>query len=941
MVLKISSTYEIILLTIYSICINSSLFSQSSIPDSRKAYDYIFENYEYKKVNKEKLLKQLNSLSTIHRIERDTGYLMHNYLYQFIHSLQNYNIKKAEHLKEYIPQLIDKYNYKCQYQYMSDYHYSLSQYYFDIGELNRAKNSIEKAFYYYSFGQGSSYHIYDAYSNYARIYEYKNEYHFALLYYNLANTFIRFNINSDEHFMMDIKLDRIYNKIDECHSNNYFYKSAQTFFPFIDHDRYPTYKANFELYSIDKLIREESYTEENFNSLNIDTAYYNKHKLAIFLIKKADISYYKNDYVQAKKEYYEALQYGNKNETLNGYDLIHIHFRLANIYFNTHKYEKSINHLKKAIALICPNCFNNTNNKTLEIRNYIKLIELLNFYNKILIKYDINNYINNSIRLNQLLLKSMFESHYSSNTIFKEIVKQRTFNDEIIFNLIRKNKIEEAAIISSSSKSIYLKYQFRESKLKYGSKYGLKEFQKISDLEHKLNQLKDNLLSPSDSYLDKPTKTTITTVRSNNHDINLEKYFITNTDLTKLEQSLIDYDSLDKLDSYIQNTNLKDIKLPKSAALIEYYLGQSNLYTFIITKNNINVVSSKIDSTLNYHIYNLNNHIRSINSEVTFDSYIESSEYLYNILLKDAVEKLDSKINQLYIIPDNEINYVPFSALFEKSPLEAKDSRYDLLPYFAKDYNISYHYSSTLLDFDNKILRSDLSGFAPSFNSEYSSTEQLDKLLYNQDEVLVIKGITDGKIHIDSAATLPNLRHSFNNYRIAHLATHATCNDSLPSESKIHLEDGALHAYEIYNMPHNLDLAVLSACQTGDGALKKGEGIMSLARAFISSGCKSVITSLWNVNDQNSAVLMKSFYQHLWDGKTIGQSLTSAKREYLENTNSVLQAHPYHWATFIAIGNSDMAISRTPWGDICLLILLVVIAAILFVWFYRTRRNVD
>ncbi len=390
--------------------------------------------------------------------------------------------------------------------------------------------------------------------------------------------------------------------------------------------------------------------------------------------------------------------------------------------------------------------------------------------------------------------------------------------------------------------------------------------------------------------------------------------------------------------------SVKHIKkniLNKKSALIEYFLGKDNLYTFIITKDGLEVVSTEIDSILNKHIYNLNSHIRSLTSEVTFDSYVESSEYLYNVLLKDVKSKLDPKVNQLYIIPDNEINYIPFSALFEKAPEDSREHRYDLLPYFGKEYDISYHYSSSLLDYDGKVLNSDLSGFAPSFTSDYSNSEKLDQLLYNQDEVLLIKDITDGHINIDSAATLPNLRQSFNDYRIAHLATHATCNDSLPFESKIHLEDGALHAYEIYNMPHNLDLAVLSACQTGDGALKKGEGIMSLARAFISSGCKSVITSLWNVNDQNSAVLMKSFYQHLWDGKTIGQSLASAKREYLENTNSVLQAHPYHWATFIAIGNSDMAISRTPWGDISLLILLVIVAAILFVWFYRTRRYVD
>ena len=142
------------------------------------------------------------------------------------------------------------------------------------------------------------------------------------------------------------------------------------------------------------------------------------------------------------------------------------------------------------------------------------------------------------------------------------------------------------------------------------------------------------------------------------------------------------------------------------------------------------------------------------------------------------------------------------------------------------------------------------------------------------------------------------------------------------------MEDGPLYAYEIYNMPHELDLAVLSACQTGDGALKKGEGIMSLARAFISSGCKSVITSLWNVNDQNSSPLMTSFYEHVWTGKTVGESLGQSKRDYLNSASSTLQAHPYNWATFIAIGKADMAIFRVPWAELFLLLLLVLLTSL-------------
>ena len=105
---------------------------------------------------------------------------------------------------------------------------------------------------------------------------------------------------------------------------------------------------------------------------------------------------------------------------------------------------------------------------------------------------------------------------------------------------------------------------------------------------------------------------------------------------------------------------------------------------------------------------------------------------------------------------------------------------------------------------------------------------------------------------------------------------------------------------------------------------------MSLARAFISSGCKSVITSLWNVNDQKSVKIMEHFYTHLYEGETVGKSLTQAKRDYLSNVNSVLDAHPYHWATFITVGNADMAIPTMPWQYIMIAIALLILAAFIY-----------
>ena len=73
-----------------------------------------------------------------------------------------------------------------------------------------------------------------------------------------------------------------------------------------------------------------------------------------------------------------------------------------------------------------------------------------------------------------------------------------------------------------------------------------------------------------------------------------------------------------------------------------------------------------------------------------------------------------------------------------------------------------------------------------------------------------------------------------------------------------------LHTYEIYNLDLNGELALLSACSTGNGKLQKGEGVLSLARAFTYAGMPSVVMTLWDVEDISSGNIIPSFYQLTW-----------------------------------------------------------------------------
>lgn len=626
----------------------------------------------------------------------------------------------------------------------------------------------------------------------------------------------------------------------------------------------------------------------------------------------------------------QAEYYFNKAITISRDSLKHNRYKTSQVYLNAAKSFGKYNQDSLAIEYLNNSIISvwddyKKGNKLTNILNH-RLVSEAMLYKSFLLakqskKIEAKEEFDSSIVVINYLLNSKITS-WDSALSFS--TKLKSDYSQLLLEAIRMQDFEFSFKISQSMHAILLKLKVNETEANKLFKVQPQKLDSINKIKIKISK-KRTLILNTDSNQKKDSLEAIIFNDQRQLDSLIRIFESSNPTYYKLKYSSPKITSIQS----IQKNNLSN-----STALIEYFMGEDKLYTFIVSKNDLKVMTTEIDSTLLNQITILNTSMRSLKGD--FITFSNSSSYLYNLLLKEALEYLGPKIDELYIIPDNEINYVPFEVLIKNVPPSAKNSRFDLLPYLVKDYSVSYHYSSALLNNDNTSLSDNISGFAPSFTSSFSNAENLESLLHNKEEVLVIKDITDGQINIDTAANLKNLKQSVNQYRIAHLATHATCNDTLPFESKIYLEDGPIHAYEIYNMPHKLDLAVLSACETGTGALKKGEGLMSLARAFISSGCKSVITSLWNVNDQKSVEIMGNFYTHLYQGKTVAKSLTLAKRNYLSDVNAVLDAHPYHWATFIIIGNADMAISIFQW-EIALCILFIILIVILSYLFSQKK----
>jgi CHAT domain-containing protein len=161
-------------------------------------------------------------------------------------------------------------------------------------------------------------------------------------------------------------------------------------------------------------------------------------------------------------------------------------------------------------------------------------------------------------------------------------------------------------------------------------------------------------------------------------------------------------------------------------------------------------------------------------------------------------------------------------------------------------------------------------------------------------------------------------------YNMLHFATHGFVNSEKPELSGLLLaqindtaiteidaelntgkeqNDGILYSGEIYNLELNADLVVLSACETGLGKIKKGEGIIGLTRALLYAGAKNIVVSLWQVSDESTSQLMINFYDNiLQNGLRKPQYSKSLRKAKLKMISEGKYAHPFYWSPFILIG---------------------------------------
>ncbi len=349
--------------------------------------------------------------------------------------------------------------------------------------------------------------------------------------------------------------------------------------------------------------------------------------------------------------------------------------------------------------------------------------------------------------------------------------------------------------------------------------------------------------------------------------------------------------------------SLSEIKPKENEVIIQYTMAERIGYTTpygygMILSNEGNKIFKlkKIDTLLN----NITSLREQLNKPFTttkdIETYTKVSNAIYQSLFpEDIRESLKDK--KVTIIPDHMLGMIPFEALITDINKNT---------YFIEENEIDYAFSLTFQNKNKSIQRAatqDFLGVAP-----INFSNNLTTLKNSAKEITYANKLYDGTLLVDQEATKENFIKKIKDYKILHLATHADASDSIVPW--IAFRNSKLTDLELNSLQSQAELVILSACNTSLGEIRRGEGILSLARGFFKSGAHTVIPSLWSTNDKATATITSDFYKNLSEGQTKSAALRTAKLNYLYN-NTDAEASPHYWASLVLIGDSGTLLPQS------------------------------
>jgi len=669
---------------------------------------------------------------------------------------------------------------------------------------------------------------------------------------------------------------------------------------------------------VSNLIKQDSlqkaiiYLDESQEYLLEEDSFYKKS-----LLLYGDI-HVKLGNVQRALEYYDSALdlYREFRQNKPHQDVAEVHGKIAKVFLEQDRYQDGLRSIQKA--------FENTGNNV-KLGDYranpdpknvfskTQLLQLLDIKLQLLSRNYVNSeedeYLESALKTERDILKTfdLLKSEFDSK-LDKQFLAEKAYPMfermlDVAYMAYEKDGSEEllelALNISEKSKDFILMEALRSTQATQYGNVPQKILDKEAQLRAEITHLEKEIFDATNSE---------SGFSDALFDLKQEYYSFLDTIKVKHPK----YYELKYQNTPVELTKIRNKVLNDDTVLVSYSMTETNLYAIVLGMGHSNFLKlpfSEEDRAAIRDFYRLLSKPSINGSEEELASL---GELFFEKVLKKPLEGLEAE--NLTIIPDGELHYLPFDLLRKSGSYLLKTKRIGYGNSVASLMELMVKHS-----FDKtKVL-----AFAPSFTDAVAVNpdRQFGKLLYNDDEVAKIKTFYTTETVTDQNATLESFRaKTRSDFNVVHLATHASANDEYPdysylafSQQKDSSHSNVLYIKDLYNTTLNADMVTLSACQTGIGKLQKGQGMLSLSKGFYYAGAKSLVNTLWKINDKSTVTLMDYFYEGLSKGKSKTEALRNAKIKYLETTEDNLLRHPYYWAAFVVSGDVSPITEKNDW----------------------------
>lgn len=608
------------------------------------------------------------------------------------------------------------------------------------------------------------------------------------------------------------------------------------------------------------------------------------------------------DYQSLKTKSFLAIQNNNFDAAINYFesareaffktkaytarDVAKMYIDNASIYLYLNNYNKANDLLSKALLTLLPlekkmvlpkknslyadNTFIDIFDAMAQIETNLK--KKIDYYN---LSFYVSDLLKNNIVSQESLIIQQFEDRKRTEKCL-----------DLFWNEYQKTKdnswIEKAFLYAEQSKNVVLK-----------NKANLKTLLELHPNNKDLIT-QNQLISQQETLINKLIRLQITGENPNEIEIINSKLATISIDLKNCNE---------KIQNQFKNTIQKELepydlysKLEKDKAQMVYFFwGNKSVYQFHLIDKKILWKQIKIDP---FFSENLRKFIHFFDDASLINNDI-------NAFTKTAFDLFDNlkliainKDKNLIIIPDGLLNFISFDALVIQ---KTTATNYTKIPFLVFQNKLTYQTNARFyVENISKEKTNKIVGFFPVFENTNA------ELLYSKEEAKALLKYTNATLFMNEKASKSNFIKNSSLYSILHLSTHGT-SGTFNEPATLVFYDDLLLIQELYALENcHPQLVVLSACETGIGKLQKGEGAMSIARAFQYAGAKNVLFSLWKINDYATTLLMANFYKNYSKTNSFFDASYLSKLDYLKNakiTNA--KKSPYYWSSFVYYGAID------------------------------------